>query len=210
MGKLTINKPETRKSVCTLPALPDGGFALSLKHSEEGRLHMQTGIDGRIFFNFTKYCIQKVCSISLVREILRVSWPLFWTCSSSKNFYEITQNSNFNVASPEHFDYNLLGRHAVDKPYNRRNVNGQGHSNLPSSTTRVCTELKEISLDTYTENRFLRGDSRFINHDLVFTTEESVRSSEAVSRASSETQMSILELTKLRPIQLFKQYFQHK
>ena len=77
------------------------------------------------------------------------------------------------VASPEHTNYNLLGRHVVDRPYNRRNVNGQRHSNLPSSTTRVCAEFKEISVDTYTDNRVLRGDSRFINYDSVSTREES-------------------------------------
>ena len=53
-------------------------------------------------------------------------------------------------------------------------------SNLLSSITRFCTEFKEISVDTYTENRVLTGDSRFINHDPVSTREESLKSSEAV------------------------------
>ena len=50
----------------------------------------------------------------------------------------------------------------------------------------VCTEFIEISVDIYTENRVLRGDSRFINHDPVSTREESLKSSEAVSGTSSE------------------------
>ena len=117
---------------------------------------------------------------------LRVSLLLFWTRPSTNNFYKITQNSSFSVASPEHANYNLLGLHVVDRPYNRRNVNDQRHSNLPSSRTRVCTEFKEISVNTYTENRVLKRDSRFINHDHVSTREESLKSSEAVSRTSSE------------------------
>ena len=48
-------------------------------------------------------------------------------------------------------------------------------SNLLSSITRFCTEFKEISVDTYTENRVLTGDSRFINHDPVSTREESLK-----------------------------------
>ena len=98
-----------------------------------------------LLFSSIKSCIQK---ISLVREALRVSLPLFWTRPSTKNFYKITQNSSFSVASPEHTNYNLLGRHVVDRPYNRRNVNGQRNSNLPSSTTRVCNvlELKPVKL----------------------------------------------------------------
>ena len=70
--------------------------------------------------------------------------------------------------------------------YNRRNVNGQRYSNLPSSTTRVCTEFKIISVATYTENRVLRDDSRFIDHDPVSNREESLKSSKTVSRTSSE------------------------
>ena len=95
-------------------------------------------------------------------------------------------SSSSSVVSPEHTNYNLLGRHVVDWPYNQRNVNCQRHTYLPSSTTSVCTEFKEISVDTYTENRVLRGDSRFINHDPVSTREESLKISEAVSETSSE------------------------
>ena len=68
----------------------------------------------------------------------------------------------------------------------RRKVNSQRHSNLPSSTTWVSTEFKEISVDTYTDKIVLRGDSRFINHDPVCTIEESLKGSEAVSRTSAE------------------------
>ena len=41
----TSNELETPKSVHTLTALQDGGFTLSSKHSKEGRLHVQTGIE---------------------------------------------------------------------------------------------------------------------------------------------------------------------
>ena len=139
----TSNKLETPKSVPTLPALLDGGFALSSKHSKEGRLHVKTGFEGCILFSSIKSCIQKICAVSLVREALRVPLPLFWTTLSIKDFYKITQNSNFSVVLPEHTKYNLLGRHVADRPYNRRNVIGQRHSNLPSSTTRVSRELKK-------------------------------------------------------------------
>ena len=106
-------------------------------------------------------------------------------------------SSSSSVVSPEHTNYNLLGRHVVDWPYNQRNVNGQRHTYLPSSTTSVCTEFKEISVDTYTENRVLRGDSRFINHDPVSTREESLKFQKQCQKLRQKTQVSILELTKL-------------
>ena len=151
----------------------------------------------------------------MVREALRVSLPLFWTRPSTKYFYKINQNSSFRVASPEHTNYNLLGRHVVDRPYNRRSVNGQRHSNLPSSTTRVCTEFKEVSVDTYTESRFLRGDSGFIDHDSVSTGEESLKSSEVLSGTSSENTSVDFRTTKLTiqavlPAQMNFQYLQQQ
>ena len=69
-GQPTSNKVETSKPVNTLPALQDGGFALSLKHSKEGRLHFQTGFEGCILFGSIKSCIQKICAASLVRKAL--------------------------------------------------------------------------------------------------------------------------------------------
>ena len=116
---------------------------------------MQTGFEGYILCSSIKSCIQKICAVSLVREVLQVSLPLFWTRPSTKNFYKITQNSSFSVASPEHTKYDLLGRHVVNRPYSRRNINGQRHSNLPSSTTRVCTELKKSVLTPTRRIEFL-------------------------------------------------------
>ena len=100
-GKPTSNKLEIPKLVRALPALQDGGFALSLKHSKEGRLCVQTGFEGRILFSSIKFCIQKVCSVFLVRETLQVSLSLFWTKPSTKNFYKITQTPSFSITSPE-------------------------------------------------------------------------------------------------------------
>ena len=62
---------------------------------------------------------------------------------------------------------------------------GWTYFNFLSSTTRVCIEFKEIGFDTYTGNRVFMVGSRFINHDPVYTREESLKSSEAVSRTSS-------------------------
>ena len=81
---------------------------------------MQIGFEGRMLFSSIKSCIQKVCSVSLVRETLRVSLPLFWTWPSTKNFYEITLNSSFSVTSTEHI--NLLEQHVINRLYSQRNV----------------------------------------------------------------------------------------
>ena len=110
---------------------------------------------------------------------------MFCTRPSTKNRYKITLNSSLDVALSGNTNYNLLRGHVVDRPYNRRTVSSQKQSNLPSSTTGVCTEFKKISVDTYTENRVLKAGSRFINHVPLFTREENLKCSGAVSRTSS-------------------------
>ena len=77
------------------------------------------------------------------------------------------------------------------------------HRSLTSSTTRVRSEFKEISVDTYTEKGVLRVDSRFINHDLVCTREKSLKASETVSRTSSTIQAVL-------PAQINFRYLQKK
>ena len=131
---------------------------------------MQTGFEGCIPFSPIKSCIQKVCSVSLVWEALLFSLSLFLTRPSTNIFYKITQNSALRCLNI--LITILLGQHVLDRPYNRKNVNGQRHIIILSSTTRLCTEFKETSVDTYTENRVIRRDSRFINNDPVSTREE--------------------------------------
>ena len=113
-----INLKHLNQSVHTLPALQDGSFALSLKHSKEGRLHVQTGSEECILFSSIKSCIQKVFAVSLVGETVKVSLSFFCNRPSTQNFYKIIQNCSFSFTSPEHTNYNLLGRRIVDRPYN--------------------------------------------------------------------------------------------
>ena len=144
---------------------------------------MQIRFEGRIFFSSNKSCIQKVFSIALVRETLRVSLHLFWTWPSTKNFYEITEDSSFSVISSEHTNHNISWTECVNSLYNRRNISGQGQSKLPFSTSKICAEFKETSFAAAQRIQFLAVT--LINHDPVSNREETVESSEAVSRTSS-------------------------
>lgn len=67
----------------------------------------------------------------------------------------------------------------------------------------LLQQLGFVSLDIYTENRVLSGDSRLINHEPVSTGEESVESSEAVSRASSEISSVNFSINKTNTVAAF-------
>ena len=121
----------------------------------------------------------KISLISLVRQTIRVFLLLFWIRSSNKNFDQVNQNFTFSVPSTTHTIYNLF-EHIVYQPSNHRNVKAQENSNIPSSNG-FLNEVKEISLDNYTENRVLRSNRRFTDHGPLFAERESVESLKAVA-----------------------------
>ena len=179
---------------------------INLKHLNQSAVYQHFKIEG---FHYLQNILKKgdyMCELDLKyahfsvplnlisRKFVRFLWSgklyeflclCIWLGPTPRIFTKLLKIPVFTVASTEHINYNLFG-HVVDGPYNPKNVNGQEHCNFPSSTSRVCTEFQKISLDTYTENRALRSDSKFISRNLVFIGEESVENSEVVSRASSE------------------------
>ena len=144
---------------------------------------MQTGFEACILFSSIKSGIHKICAVSLLGKLYEFLCLCFGLGPAPKIFTKLLKIPVsvlrcLNILIMIYLDDMLLIGHT--------NVNSQRYSNLSSSTTRVCTEFKEISVDTCTENRVLRGDSRFIKHDPVSTIEESLKSSEAVSVTSSK------------------------
>ena len=57
--------------------------------SRTGQFAMQDRSQGGIFFSFPQQKLSKVCQISMVRQPIRISLPMFWTRASSKNFDKI-------------------------------------------------------------------------------------------------------------------------
>ena len=139
-----------------------------------------------MLFSSIKSYIQKIYSVSLVREALQVSLPLFWTRPSTKNFYKNTQNCSFSVASPEHTNYNLLGRQLLIGHTIEETLMARDTVIFLLQQLGFVLNLKKSVLTPTQRIEFFGGDSTFINHDPVSTREESLKGSEAVSRTSSE------------------------
>ena len=62
---------------------------------------------------------------------------------------------------------------------------------FPLQKLGFALNLKKSVNREQRENRVLKGDSRFINHDPVSTTEGSLKGLEAVSRTSSESTIKL-------------------
>ena len=117
---------------------------------------MKTGFEECILFSYIKSCIQEVCPVSLVKATLQASLTLFWTRSSTKNFYKITQNSSFSITSPEHTNYNLLGRHVVHSPYIAETLMAKDIVIFPLQQLGFALDLKKSVLTPTQRIEFLR------------------------------------------------------
>ena len=68
---------------------------------------MQDRSQGGIFFSSPQQKLSKVCQISMVRQHIRISLPLFWTQASFKNFYKIIKSSNCPLEMGQHSNHYL-------------------------------------------------------------------------------------------------------
>ena len=116
----TSNKLETPKSVHTLPALEDGRFALSLKHSKEGRLYVKTGFEGHILCSSIKSCIQKSCAFLWSGKLYKFLCLCFGLGPAPRIFTKLLKISvsvlrRLNILSIIYLDDMLLIGHTVEE-----------------------------------------------------------------------------------------------
>ena len=88
---------------------------------------MQTGFEGCIYFSSIKSCIQKTCAVSLVREALRISLPLFWTTPSTRTSTKLIKIPvlvlrHLNIPIIIYLDDMLLIDHTIEEPLMARDT----------------------------------------------------------------------------------------
>ena len=154
---------------------------------------MQTGFEGCILFSSIKSCIQKICSVSLVRKLYSFLCLCFGLGPAPRIFTKLLKIPvsvlrRLSILIIIYLDMLLIG-HTIEETLMARDT--------------VLFLLKEISVDTYTENRVLSGDSKFINHDPVSTRKKSLKSSEAVSITSSENTSVDFRINKTNRLVVF-------
>ena len=73
-----------------------------------------------------------ICSLPLVRKLVRVPFPFLCFGTITANIHKIVKGANDNLTQDKHQNYNLLRRHVIDWSLEPR------HSNLSSATSRIC------------------------------------------------------------------------
>ena len=112
-GSPASHKLEIIKQQHTLPALQNGGLALSKVHVATERLHVQARHEGRLFLSPPKQNLKGNSSFSVVREAIRVPLPLFRPESCTKDLYKNLRGSHVAFKAIEHSDNHISGRHVI-------------------------------------------------------------------------------------------------
>ena len=106
---------------------------------------MQGRSQGGIFFSSPQQIRSKVCQISMVRQPIRISLPMFWTRASSKNFYKIIKSPNCSLETGQHSNHCLPRRYVANGEDVTRNSHGKRHTDFSIATFGFCDQPQKIS-----------------------------------------------------------------
>ena len=126
----------------------------NLKNMLQKGLHVQTRLKRCIFLSSLGKKFKAVCSLLLVRKLVRVPLPLLWFGTRTTNIHKISKSANDNLTQDKHQNNN-----AIDWSLFRRDSHEQRHSNLPSTTSRIRHKLEKVCVDTRAGNRVFGPDN---------------------------------------------------
>ena len=75
---------------------------------------MQSRLKRCIFFSFFGKRFEAICSVPLVRKLVRVPLPLLWFGTSITNIGNIFKSANDNLTQYKNQNHNLFRRHDID------------------------------------------------------------------------------------------------
>ena len=178
-------------------SLQNGRFAKSEIHVVKRRLHVQTRLKRCIFFSSLEKKFAAICSLPLVRRLVRVPLPLLCFGTSATNIYKIAKSANDNLTQYKHQNNNLLRQHAIDWSLFRRDSHESRHSNVPSATSKICYKLEKVCVDTGAGKRVLGLTINSVTLELSLNKTKIQKVVSECKNLLNNPQMSILELTRL-------------
>ena len=153
-GKSTCGELKIPKPVHFISAFQIEKFVLPPQITARGKLHVQAGYEGCLFFSSTASVIKELCSVFMVRESFRVPLLIFRLENSSQNLHKIAKNTSVCPEEEKYSDINIFGRYAYHGSNNGRNSPVQRHCKLPPATFRFCFKPGEVHFESRSGNRF--------------------------------------------------------
>ena len=185
--KEVSDKPEKSKFVYTIPAFQSGWLPSNKRSLVGGGLHVQDRSSRCILYNTDNSKVQEIPQVQMGGNPVRVSLSLLRTRPSTSEIYKINEGPYCSTAAPKHLPKNIPGRHADNGQVSTGIDLSSRHCDLPSAESRICTEFKEVSSGTISENRIF-GNGYRLSKDGNLIASGEVCKTNATKQASSREQ----------------------
>ena len=184
--KEASDKPEKSKFVYTISAFRNGGPPSNERSLARGGLHVQDRSSRCIFYNTNKSKVQEIPQVQMGGNTVRVSLPLLWTRPSTSDIYKINESPYFSTAAPKHSPNNIPGRHVDNGQVSTGIDLSLRHCDLPPAESGICTEFKEVSSGTISENRIFGNGYRLNEDGNLIASREACKTNVTMQTSSRE------------------------
>ena len=186
-GKETRDKSQELKCLYSIPTLQNGGHPFIEGSVEGERFHVQIGHEGCLLLRSVKQEFQKIYSISLGRELVRVLMPLFRFRTSPFNFHQANENSHSFTEKDQYTGNCLFRRYAINEPDTRAYTHEPRHSYFSSSTSGVCGKPEKVGSRTSQNHRVFGSVYKLSGYDNIPPTGENCKNNIQVQRFDQVT-----------------------
>ena len=186
--KEVSDKPEKSKFVYTIPAFQRGWLPSNKRSLVGGGLHVQERSSRCILYNTDNPKVQEIPQVQMGGKPVRVSLSLLRTRPSTSEIYKINEGPYCSAAAPKHLPKNIPGRHADNGQISTGIDLSSRHCDLPSAESWICTEFKEVSSRTISENRKM---------EISLPQEKFVKLMPQSKQVAGSKEITIMNLTKL-------------
>ena len=139
----------------SLFSLQNGGLVFYQGHAERETLHVQSRPEGCLLLHSSSSKTSEIYPFLVGSSIIQIPLSMFWTGTSSSNFYKASKYPNSSSKKNQHSDYHLSGPYALDDPNNRRSECGKGYIDFLLQQLRFIINLKKSEVFANQISEFL-------------------------------------------------------
>lgn len=139
----------------SLFSLQNGGLAFCQGHAERETLHVQSRPEGSLLLHSSLSKTSEIYPFLVGSSIIQIPLSMFWTGTSSSNFYKASKYPNSSSKINQHSDYHLSGLYALDDPNNKRSECVKRYIDFLLQQFRFIINLKKSELFSNQISEFL-------------------------------------------------------
>ena len=173
MGEQACYQSEGIKFIHSLFSLQNGRFASVKRSYERERFYVQGGPERCLLLRSFVQESSKISSTSMEGKHLRVLVSIFWSGSSTSDFYKIIKDSHCGFEANSNQNNHLSGQHVADESDYKRSRNSQRYIDFSIAEFRLCNKSAEICSGAVAKDRVSRSGNRLSENDINTTTGKS-------------------------------------